>query len=268
MPSEENGNNGLESCDVLIAESVSEKDSLHYRSRLCEMLFEKRNVSGVSFQYAPVLSCFSNARQTGLVIDMSGGGCTASAVLEGWCLTQTNVERSDLGGEELDAWLCGIQNGPTVSTDSLAKLESQRKHRESGTFLLPDGTEISQRVSKVLFDPTPLDHPATYVALHELVFTAATKQTSNEVRRALLNNVVVSGGLSRTEGVVQQLSDELKNMARMDTPRVLSCGLPQRHLTAWIGGSILSSLPVFKELCVSKAEFAESGPKVIAKKCA
>jgi actin-related protein len=256
--------------DVLIVESTSEKDLLHSRSKICEIFLEKKSstISGLAFQFAPVLSCFSHARQTGLVLDMSGGGCTASAVLDGWCLLQTNVERSELGGEDLDSWLSGVDNGPVVTKDAFLKLDAQRKKRETPNFTLPDGTELSTKVCDALFDPSPLGSPATYVALHELVFTAATKQTSNEIRRSLLNNVVICGGLACTDGINQRLTNELGNMARMDHPRVISCGPAHRPLSSWIGGSILTSLPIFKELCVTKPEYDEMGIQAIMKKCA
>jgi actin-related protein len=255
--------------DLLMIESVAEPDSVQFKKRLCELMFEKRQLRAMSFQLSPVVSCFANARQTAVVLDMSGGGCTASAVIDGWCLTGTNVERSDLGGEQVDSWLTGITNGPTSQTkDAFNKLQKMRTQRESQTYKLPDSTVIADKVTNALFDPSPLNNAASFIPLHELVFTAATKQTSNEVRRALLNNIVLCGGLSRTEGVALRLANELNAMARMDQPRVIACGPESRDLVPWIGGSILASLPVFKELCITKSEFAEGGIDAVLKKCA
>lgn len=252
---------------ALIVESVAETDNLHTRTDLCDVMFGTYKCSAISFQYAPVLSCFSNARQTALVLDMSAGGCTASAVLDGWCLNQTNVERSELGGMALDTWLSRVQIGPSMTTSSLGKLHDQKARRESQTFVLPDGTEVWEKVSNALFDPSVLDN-ISYVPLHELVFTAATKQNTSEARKLFMNNVVVCGGLSCTSGVVQRLTNELQKMSRMDHPRVICCGLPDRHLTSWIGGSILSSLSIFKDVCLSRAEYEESGQQAILRKCA
>lgn len=254
--------------DVLMIESVSEADSLHYRKRICESLLEARQVKSVCFQYAPVVTCFANARQTGLVLDMSAGGCTASAVLDGWCLTQTNVERSELGGEQIDEWLSGSKNGPALNKEAFKSLDKQRQQRETNTFQLPDGTPISEKVTNALFDPSPFNDAASYTSLHELVFTAATRQTTSEVRRALLNNIVLCGGLSRTEGVSVRLANELNTISRMDNPRVVSCGPEQRSTVSWIGGSILGSLPVYKEITISRQEYQEGGINAVFKKCA
>ena len=256
--------------DVLVAESVWEVDPLHHRLRMCEVLFEKRNAASVCFQYAPVLTCFANARQSALVVDISGGGCTATAVLDGWCSADKDkVERSELGGERLDGFFAKVNNAPVVTKQVFNQLATQKKNREAESYTLPDGTPISQRVCDLLFDPEPLEDPASMVPLHEMVFTAAMKQSpSAEMRRSLMNNIVVCGGLSRTEGLVVQLTSKLNELGKMQHPRVICCGPPQRHLTSWIGGSILASLPVFKELGMTKQEFQESGQDAILKRFA
>ena len=37
--------------------------------------------------------------------------------------------------------------------------------------------------------------------------------------------------------------------------------------SAWIGGSILDSLPTFQELWISKQEYDESGSCIVNRKC-
>ena len=36
---------------------------------------------------------------------------------------------------------------------------------------------------------------------------------------------------------------------------------------AWIGGSIMASLPAFKEMWITKAEYDEVGPPIVHRKC-
>lgn len=40
---------------------------------------------------------------------------------------------------------------------------------------------------------------------------------------------------------------------------------PERMYTTWIGGSILASLSTFKNMWISKAEYAEQGARVLTK---
>ena len=42
---------------------------------------------------------------------------------------------------------------------------------------------------------------------------------------------------------------------------------PERKYSVWIGGSILSSLSSFSQMWISKAEYDESGPQIIHRKC-
>jgi actin-related protein len=42
---------------------------------------------------------------------------------------------------------------------------------------------------------------------------------------------------------------------------------PERKYSAWIGGSILASLSTFPDIWISKAEYDESGPAIVHRKC-
>ena len=41
----------------------------------------------------------------------------------------------------------------------------------------------------------------------------------------------------------------------------------QRKISAWIGGSILSSLDSFKNMWITKEEYDEEGPSIVHRKC-
>ncbi len=40
-----------------------------------------------------------------------------------------------------------------------------------------------------------------------------------------------------------------------------------RKYSVWIGGSILSSLSTFQSMWITKAEYDESGPQIVHRKC-
>ena len=42
---------------------------------------------------------------------------------------------------------------------------------------------------------------------------------------------------------------------------------PHRKFSVWIGGSILASLPGFKDMWITKAEYEEFGSSIIHQKC-
>ena len=42
---------------------------------------------------------------------------------------------------------------------------------------------------------------------------------------------------------------------------------PERKYSVWIGGSILAFLSTFQQMWISKAEYDESGPSIVHRKC-
>lgn len=183
-------------------------------------------------RYTFVVASYANRltppiKQTGLVLDMSACGCSATVVVDGFVDRMgSNIELSELGGNAMDQYLLERHLLASTTSSSTAKptLESIRISRESANsedFKLPDGTLLN--IPDLLFDPSPCKKPVQFTALHELVF-CATKQSTAESRRAQLGNVVLCGGFSKTPAIVQRLVDELSAMSHhLDQPRVI-CG--------------------------------------------
>jgi len=234
--------------DAFVVDSVY-ADPLTFRRQWCEELMETIKVQGVAFAPSPVLSAFANARTTALVVDMGAHGCVASAVVDGWLLRDSNVEISPVGGNALDAFIKG------KSKTDVAHIRTAREHAD---YKLPDGSEVAD----VLFSETPipgLDH----VPLHELAFTAGTRSTSDDLRRALLGSMVLCGGLSQTSHVAERLADGVSRMARKDQPRVICANGKDRAVSAWLGGSIVASLAVYQEMRISQSEYSELGLNIV-----
>ncbi len=42
---------------------------------------------------------------------------------------------------------------------------------------------------------------------------------------------------------------------------------PNRRYFSWIGGSIITSLSTFEDMWITRAEYDESGPVIVHKKC-
>jgi actin beta/gamma 1 len=85
------------------------------------------------------------------------------------------------------------------------------------------------------------------------------------IRKDLYLNVVMSGGTSLFQGFAERLNKELVTLA--PTMEVKVIAPPERKYLPWIGGSILASLTTFQQMCISKAEYDESGPEIIHRKC-
>lgn len=65
-----------------------------------------------------------------------------------------------------------------------------------------------------------------------------------DVRKDLYGNIVLSGGSTMYNGIAERLNKEVVALAP-STMKIKVIAPPERKYSAWIGGSILSSLSTF-----------------------
>lgn len=87
-----------------------------------------------------------------------------------------------------------------------------------------------------------------------------------DVRKDLYNNIVLSGGTTMFPGIAERLSKEVSALAP-SSMKIKVVAPPERKFSVWIGGSILSSLSTFQTMWITKAEYDESGPSIVHRKC-
>ncbi len=75
-----------------------------------------------------------------------------------------------------------------------------------------------------------------------------------------------SGGTTMFPGIGERMTKELTALAP-STMKIKVVAPPERKYSVWIGGSILSSLSTFQSMWISKAEYDESGPAIVHRKC-
>jgi actin len=74
----------------------------------------------------------------------------------------------------------------------------------------------------------------------------------------------VSGGTTLMTGFIARLEQEL----RVHDRKFKNLTAPEhRDLATWLGGSVVASLPTFREMVVTVDEYAESGARVVHSKC-
>ena len=67
-------------------------------------------------------------------------------------------------------------------------------------------------------------------------------------------------------GFPKRLGKELKALTPATTKIRISAD-PEREYSAWIGGSILTSLTTFERMWISKHDYNEYGPLIMHRKC-
>jgi actin-related protein len=78
----------------------SDRQRLRQRSEMIELLFEKFGAPAVFIAPSPMLAAFGHGKQTGLVVDVGGGGTRVTPVVDGLVLRSAQ-RRSGRGGEWL-----------------------------------------------------------------------------------------------------------------------------------------------------------------------
>ena len=87
-----------------------------------------------------------------------------------------------------------------------------------------------------------------------------------DMRKDLYSNIVLSGGSTMFPGIDIRMQKEITNYAP-PTMKIKVIAPPNRKYSTWIGGSILASLSSFQQMWISKAEYDESGPPIVHRKC-
>jgi actin-related protein 4 len=107
------------------------------------------------------------------------------------------------------------------------------------------------------------DHPAPKPehVIPELIL-ASLNAVDQEIRPALLSNIVIVGAASQQKGLVKRFDNEIKSLFPGPNVRLHTGSTTgERSFAAWIGGSILASLGSFHQVsfCAFRRTCADGG---------
>jgi actin, other eukaryote len=257
------------------------------KQRMCEIMFESLNVLGVYIGIQAVLSLYSSAMTTGLVLDIGDGVTHAVPTFEGYALSNS-IQRLNLAGKDVTNYLNTLLNCQGYKFQTTSELEIVREikenlcyvaldyskellkndHDASENFTLPDGNVVCLVQSRfqapeVFFKPdlVGLDIDSVHLAVYSSIRTSDI-----DVRKELYKNILLSGGSTLFPGFSDRLLSELKTVSNT-AAKIQVLAPTERKFSVWIGGSILASLDSFRSLMLTQDEYYESGSSAIHKKC-
>ncbi|GAB4827761.1 Actin- protein 7 [Ancistrocladus abbreviatus] len=260
------------------------------REQLVQLMFETFNISGFYASEQAVLSLYAVGRISGCTVDVGHGKIDIAPVIEG-AVHHIASRRFEIGGTDLTSFLAqelsksNLQINLKMSDveklkekfsrcaeDEVAYEKIQHNCRKE-QHILPDGQVITigreaYAVGEALFRPSILGLD-THGIVEQLVHSIST--VSSENHRQLLESTVLCGGTSAMAGFEDRFQKEANLCSSAIRPTLVK---PPEYMpensskySAWIGGAILAKVVFPQNQHLTKADYDESGPSVIHRKC-
>lgn len=254
------------------------------REKMTQIMLEYCEVRLLSLVAQPVLSLLASGRTTGMVLDCGFGKTIAVPVYEGSAWARESINY-DFGGNELSKYLVKALNdrGYSFMTSSEREIVNGikeklcyvaldfEKEKSSGlekTYELPDGQVIKLgnelfSCPEVFFNPSLLGDGRT--GIHESTLRSIMN-CDIDLRKDMFGNIVLSGGSTLFRGFKERYEKEVAALAP-SSMKVKVTAPEERKYSTWIGGSMFALLSTFREKCITFAEYDESGPTIVHRKC-
>ncbi|KAI4333122.1 hypothetical protein L6164_017966 [Bauhinia variegata] len=260
------------------------------KEQLVQLMFETFNISGFYASEQAVLSLYAVGRISGCTVDIGHGKIDIAPVIEG-AVHHIASRRFEFGGVDLTNFLAQElgKSNPRVNLSmyDVEKIKEQysccaedelayQKTQDSCPLekhTLPDGQVITigrerYSVGEALFQPSLLGLE-THGIVEQLVRTISTVTSDNH--RQLLENTVLCGGTSSMTGFEDRFQKESCLCSSAIRPTLVK---PPEYMpenlnmySAWVGGAILAKVVFPQNQHVTKADYDESGPSIVHRKC-
>ncbi|XP_042863814.1 actin, clone 302-like isoform X2 [Penaeus japonicus] len=258
------------------------------REKMIQVMFETFNCPAMYVADQALLNTYYASRSAAVVVDCGDGVTHIMPLQNGYTIPQA-IQRLDLAGRDLTHHLMKLLSERGYAFVTAAEREIVRDIKEKLCYMaldfeqeiataasssslqdykLPDGQAITIaderfRCPEALFQPSLLSE--NLCGIHQAVYNSIMN-CDIDIRRDLFFNIVLTGGTTLTPGFAERLKKEIAALAPSGVS-VRVYARDERHVGAWIGGSILASLSTFQKLWVSREEYDEVGPLVIGMKC-
>lgn len=254
------------------------------RERMTQIMFETFSAPAFFLDMSGALPLYASGRMTGLVVSCGDSVTYTVPATEGYVFKKC-ILGTGIGGRDLTEYLVKLlyaERRYTLNTSLGRDAARQLKEKlcyvstdfeneilqpsSEKSFELPDGSivkigEERFKCPEVLFDPTIIGVEAA--GIHEMIIETMKKlPMTQRNRNQFFKNIVLTGGSTLFEGIVERVREELTPRAPQGTV-VTVIAPPEREYLDWIGGSLLTSLSTFQQMFISAREYDEVGPAII-----
>jgi len=249
------------------------------REIAAEVMFESLGVGGLHCELQQAAALYESGRSTAIVVDVGYGGTRVFAQHAGLPVPCGGV--LNLGGQDVDNSIAtamsqlGLHSlvARTASRyDLLTQLKADcckvNPTKKFGCAPMPytmnTGLTVMleapvQLAPQLLFDPSLAGLRSQSIV--DLLMDSINRVEDPRIKETLLRNIVVTGGVSTTQGFCERLASEVQTRAQGYHVGVHAAGGAHQMAVPWIGGSMVGSSPA--AVCVSKAGYEEYGMRIV-----
>jgi actin len=252
--------------------SVSNYWSSADKEKLGEIMFETFNVPSFFVLDDATLATLELAKSSSLSLICGEDRIRCVPVYQSSPLLRS-MRTAEFGGLNLTNYTqqllqdqlpnASIRLAEEVKRQAIVPLNFEEQLREHKTYQLDDGQVIQVndaivRCGEALFQPSLFGSDQPSITKLVLSSLAACNQ---EIQSDLMS-VVISGQTS-FQGIAERLQNELAR----SYPKMRVYANPERRYAVWIGGSIVASTKMWKDLRVKREEYDEYGSNIVTRKC-